>query len=296
MAVSGQRRAVKHRLKSDAVWDSEDSEEGEEGEGEKNKATLQNFAGRKKGVGAREKISQNMAAGGFCVSDCSSPPSSFMLPLPPVSPFCSISTHTSFPPKAGCCKCGLTRCTVDYSAVTQKLPFAKRKKKSPKNTPADAATLPQTHRHTHINRLRTTFRVAFIATPNLHLFQWQEPALKLDIRWKECTPPPPEKQKHKLRFINQESKQRADIPPKTMQLMRNRLPSALENLPDQRWLHNCLIKKYSKLVVFLQQKKKKKSPNVRGGEIHPQLLLFWLSNPLPPAAALHFRSNGVVNH
>lgn len=134
MAVSGQRRAVKHRLKSDAVWDSEDSEEGEEGEGEKNKATLQNFAGRKKGVGAREKISQNMAAGGFCVSDCSSPPSSFMLPLPPVSPFCSISTHTSFPPKAGCCKCGLTRCTVDYSAVTQKLPFAKREKKNRRKT------------------------------------------------------------------------------------------------------------------------------------------------------------------
>lgn len=70
-------------------------------EGEKNKATLfKIFARRKKGVGAREKNSQNMAAGGFCVSDCSSPPSSFMLPLPPVSPFLLHQhAHFVFPPR-----------------------------------------------------------------------------------------------------------------------------------------------------------------------------------------------------
>lgn len=65
--------------------------------GEKLSNSLQNFAGRKKGVGASEKILQNMAAGGFCVSDCSSPPSSFMLPLPHVPPFAPSARTLIFP-------------------------------------------------------------------------------------------------------------------------------------------------------------------------------------------------------
>lgn len=116
-------------------------------------------------------------------------------------------------------------------------------------------TTPNTQTHAH-QQIRDYVSGGFHGHPPICTwFQWQEPALELDISWKECTPPPPPKknQKHKLWFTNQESKQRADIPPKTMQLMRNRLPSAIENLPDQRWLHNCLIQKYSKLVVFLEK-------------------------------------------
>lgn len=71
-----------------------------------------------------------------------------------------------------------------------------------------------------------------------------------------------------------------------MQLMRNRLPLQKSSLPDQRWLHNCFLKKlWISSEKFQMLKKKKNSP----------LPLFF--SPPPRDATLHFRkSNGVVNH
>lgn len=90
----------------------------------------------------------------------------------------------------------------------------------------------------------------------------------------------------KMEFLNQKKrKQRGDIPPKTMQLMRNRLPLQKSSLPDQRWLHNCFLKKLWISYEKFQMLKK----------ISHHCLLF--SSPPPRDATLHFRkSNGVVNH